>query len=193
MVTSGGWWPERSRAAKGVAPSSLAEHEHLPHPRAAGRLDGLVQEWWDGEQVAGAGVVELGGELLDGVQGVDGGVGPAGQQHPVERDRVLGQVGEVDGEHLTGLEPPGGQAAGHQPGTANQLAVGDGAAAETVDQRRLVGPAGRVGEHQRRQRHLGDGDLRIRTPDDHGIHGLPPSTTPGRHLQEKSGTNSYGP
>jgi hypothetical protein len=115
----------------------LAEHEHLQDPRAAGRLDGLVGKGRDGEQVAGAGVVQLGDQLLHGVQRVDGGVGPPGQQHPVEGDRVLGQVGAVGREHLALLEAARGQAAGHQPGAADQLAVGDGAAAGTVDQRRL--------------------------------------------------------
>jgi hypothetical protein len=48
----------------------LAEHEDLADARSAGRLDGLVEEGGDGEQVAGTGVGELGGELLDRVQGL---------------------------------------------------------------------------------------------------------------------------
>src|SRR6266498_979749 len=155
---------ERGRAV------GLAEHQDLPDARPTRRLDGLVDELRDGQQVAGARVVELEGELLGRVQRVDGGAGPAGEQHAVERQRVLGKVGAVDGEDVAAPEAPGRQAAGHQPRTGGQLTVADSAPARAVDQGRLAGPLRRVGEHERGQRHVRDGHVRVRAVNDRRGH-----------------------
>jgi hypothetical protein len=166
MSTSGGeQLGERGRAL------GLAEHEHLLDAAAAGRLQGLVQERWDGQQEPRSGVAELAGQLVGGVEGADGGVDAAGGRDAVEGQGVLGQVGAVDGEHLALLEAPGGQAGRHPADPAGELAVGQGPTAGSVDQRRLVGPAHGVGEHVLVQGDVGDGDVGMGTEHDLACHG----------------------
>jgi hypothetical protein len=95
------------------------------------------------------------GELRDGAEGAGGGdrsaACPGG-----ERDHgVLGQVGRVDGQHVAGAEAARREAACRPLDERGELAVGEGAAARRVDERRLAGEAIGMAQHVLGEPHVG--------------------------------------
>ncbi len=73
----------------------------------------------------------------------------AGAQAAVEDHRELGDVRQVQREHVAAAEPAGGEPGGHALHAAGELAVGDRPSARAVDDRRAAGEAAGVAQHER--------------------------------------------
>ncbi len=106
-------------------------------------------------------------QLVRGVEGVHGHAHPAGRGGAVEGDRVLGQVGHVDPEHVALAEPARGEAGGERPNSQRELRVGDGPPRWPVDQRRLVPVLAGSLEDERGHVRVRDLDVVVGAPVDH--------------------------
>jgi hypothetical protein len=150
-------------------PRGLAEDEYLLYRRLTGRLERLVQALRAGHQVPRGRVVELIGQLVGGVEGVDRGIDAADGRDGVEGNRVLGQIGAIDGEHVAFAEAPPREAGGRLPDRVGQLAIGERAAARAVDQGWLVAQFQGALQDQRGHGDIRDSHLGERTAEDHGL------------------------
>jgi hypothetical protein len=149
----------------------LPEDHHLPDPGPGRRLPGRGQEGRDRHQQAGARAGQLAGQLVGREQGVGHGDGAAGRHRPVEGERVLGQVGAGDGEHVAGPEAARGQAGGDPLDPVGQPTVGQRPAAGAVDQGRLVAQVAGVLEQEVGERHRVAGLQGLAAPDPGAGHG----------------------
>ena len=148
-------------------PFRFAEHEHFLH-RGAGRgFLRFVEELRDGHQELCSGADQLSLQLARGIQRVDRCVDAAGGGHTEERDGVLRHVRAVDGEHIALAEPARRQPGRRPLDRPDQLSIGQGASARSVDERRLVGVFRRVLEQIVLQRDVRDVHVRIGAAIDH--------------------------
>ena len=118
-------------------------------PAAVGRLARDVQERWHRQQDLRLGIAQLVLELACRVERVHGRRPSAGAGDPVEGDRVLGQVGHVDGERVPGAEASRREAGRQRARRLVELGEGDRPPGRPVDQRRLVAQLARALEHER--------------------------------------------
>ena len=114
-----------------------AEDKDFLDGRVLDRFTGPIHERRNGQQESGAGIPELIAQLASGVQGVDGGDGPAQRRDGEERDRVLDEVRAEDREHVAFLEAAPSQSRCNPFRAVSQRAVGQFASGEAVDQRRF--------------------------------------------------------
>ena len=119
--------------------------QHRPHEG---------QDLVPGDEHAGAGVGELGGEVGRGQQRVGGGEGRPGQQDPVVDGRVLAAVRYVHGDDVTPADPGVGQPVRHRVRPGAELA--EGQRDVVLDERRPVAPAA-----HRRPQDRADRDRRV--------------------------------
>ena len=124
--------------SEGRAALRLAEHEHLAHARLPGRLLRLLGTGWYRHKVARAGVLELGAQLRHGVERADRGVDASQQRDRVKRDRVFGNVRAVDRKDVALAESARGQSCRDPPHALRPTAIGERAAARSVDERGFV-------------------------------------------------------
>ena len=171
MATAGGLGaaPPCS-SANGRAPSADAEDEDLLDAAVLRRrLPRLVEERRHGDEEARARVPELLGQLVGGVERIDGGVDRRrATRRAWKTTTYSGQVGAVDRDHVALAEAA--RAPGRSPtrriASSSCRYVSD-AAGRPIDDGRLVAEPAGVPQHV-----LGDGDVGHRdvgaaAPDDH--------------------------
>ena len=154
----------RRRASGGhqLTERRLAEHDHVVDTGLHGRLAGDRGQRADGDQDPGARAPQLACELSGGEERARRRHRTAGAQAAVQDHRELGEVREVQPEHVAAAEPAGGEADGHTLDAAGELAVGDRPPARAVDHRRVTGEAAGVAQHERAEVEVGDLGLRPR-------------------------------
>ena len=158
------------QVAERLRPLGLPEHvELVGDPGPLGRLPSRLVERRHGDQDLRARVLELVGELVRGVERVGRGRLAPRRGGAVKGDRVLGDVGHVDGEHVAVAEAALGEPRRERADPARELGVGDRAAAGTVDQRGLVAPLRGLLEHERGHVRLGYVDLAVAAAVDHTL------------------------
>ena len=167
-LTCGGSPPALHQRCERRRASRPRRRRRSPRRLIVGRRACLLEQLGHGHQQPRAGVHELSGELVHGHQRVCGRVHAACRRDPVERDRVLGQVRGVMGEHVALAEAALGQT-GRQPAHGfDQLGVGDRPPARAVDQRRLVAPLAAALKDEVRERQVRNLNVRKRAADHTG-------------------------
>ena len=127
-----------------------------------------LQECAGGHEQARAGIAQLEGEFLRGVDRVGGGQDGAQPRHGVEHHRVLRQVGRPDGHDVTLADAAPGKTRGQVPRAVVELAEGDGVAGDAVDQSRPVAMVVDRAEDVVGQRHAGNHGVGMRAAKRHG-------------------------
>ncbi len=140
----------------------------------------LVEERRHRHEEACAGVRELLGQLVRGIERIGGGIDAADRGHREKDHRVLRHIGAVDGEDVALLESPLGEAGRRLAHAIRELAIGERPPRRPVDERRLVTEPGRVAQDELGDRHLGNGDVGAGALHDH------------RGLLEVSGIEAVG-
>ncbi len=128
----------RQQGSKGRRPFGFAEDEDFLHFRFYGRFFRRGEERCDGQEKACPGIRKLLGEFARRVQRIDGGHDAAKRRGSMKGHGVLRDVRAVDREAVALAETARGKSRRGTRHQARQLAVGDGAPACAIDERRLV-------------------------------------------------------
>ncbi len=169
----------RQERGEGSRTFRLAEDEDLAHAGPIGGFSRLLETPRHRDEKPGAGVLELVPELVRRVDRIHGRAGPARQRHRVECDRVFGNVGTEDPEHVALAKASRRESPCAPAHALGPLAVGERAPRGPVDEGGLVGPPRGALQQETRQVRLGDLDVGSRTAVDHRC---PPIGLPGVSL-----------
>ena len=148
----------------GATGQQVAQLEHLDVVRGCA---GGLGERADADDEPRLRASQLVGELVGRVERTGAGDDAAGAQRAVQRERELGEVGEVEREHVAAPEAAAGEAGGDPLHPGRERAVGEDATARAVDERGLIGQPLGVAEDERGDVRVRDLRRRPRTLDDH--------------------------
>ncbi len=157
----------RRRLVAGVVEQDdLGDGEALLAQRGAG----AVEERRDRDEDLRAGVAQLEGELVGGVERVDRRDGDAGGQTAVEDHRVVRAVGREHGDDVALAQPALTERRGEAVDAVRELGEGHLLPARPVDHGDRVGVLREVGEQELGQPDVGDVEVVERAAHDHGRH-----------------------
>ncbi len=147
------------QVAQAVHALGAVEHDEVGDPGGLHRRAGPVQERRDGDQQLRPGVLQLEGDLVGGVEGVDRAHHAAGRGDAVEDHREPDGVRGEDRDDVALAQPAGVQRGGEAVDVGDQLGVRDRLPGQPVDQRRGVPQLARARQDVGRDGGVGDLDV----------------------------------